>query len=232
MPEWMHNRAEHILAKNPSMPKSEAFAIATQQMHSLGKGPKDYGTAEGKATAKAKFNTPKDDVKTSNPGNLKSSKMKKTSAMAFACLDELQKIGMGANALSPAVSAISRLKPAAAAAGVGGMPLLRQAENFRKPETAGTYKNLVRKARGAVQAPGTVATDTTPATPPMGKAASEEKDSGWLDSIGQALGKVNRGGNFAGGVSGKGPSQGFLDFQKQQAAKAVGKPTGSITPPR
>jgi hypothetical protein len=56
MPEWMHNRAEHILAKNPSMPKSEAFAIATQQMHSLGKGPKGYGTPEGRATAKAKFN--------------------------------------------------------------------------------------------------------------------------------------------------------------------------------
>lgn len=75
MPKWMHDRAEHILAKNPSMPKSEAFALATQQMHSLGKSPKGYGTAEGRATAKAKFDTPKDDKKTANPGHLESPKM-------------------------------------------------------------------------------------------------------------------------------------------------------------
>jgi len=75
MPEWMHQRAEHILAKNPSMPKSEAFAIATQQMHSLGKSPKSYGTKGGRETAKAKYDTPKDDVKAANPGNLESSKM-------------------------------------------------------------------------------------------------------------------------------------------------------------
>ncbi len=75
MPKWMHDRAEHILAKNPSMPKSEAFALATQQMHSLGKSPKGYGTAEGRAAAKAKFDTPKDDRKTANPGHLESPKM-------------------------------------------------------------------------------------------------------------------------------------------------------------
>jgi hypothetical protein len=80
MPEWMHNRAEHILAKNPAMPKNEAFAIATQQMHALGKGPKGYGTAEGKRVAKAKFDTPKDDVKASNPGHLKSRKMENKTA--------------------------------------------------------------------------------------------------------------------------------------------------------
>lgn len=71
MPEWMHDRADHIRAKNPSMPKSEAFAIATQQMHALGKSPKGYGTAEGRRTAKAKFDTPKDDKKMANPGHLK-----------------------------------------------------------------------------------------------------------------------------------------------------------------
>lgn len=84
MPEWMHNRAEHILAKNPSMPKSEAFAIATQQSHALGKSPKGYGTAEGKATAKAKFDTPKDDKKTANPGGLTSEKMAGIGAQALA----------------------------------------------------------------------------------------------------------------------------------------------------
>lgn len=64
MPAWMHDRADHIMAKNPDMPKSEAFAIATQQMHSLGKTPKGYGTAAGKRTAKKKYKTPEDDVKT------------------------------------------------------------------------------------------------------------------------------------------------------------------------
>jgi len=80
MPAWMHARAEHILAKNPSMPKSEAFAIATQQSHALGKTPKSYGTAEGKSVAKEKYDTPGDDKRTANPGKLKSSVMLKTSA--------------------------------------------------------------------------------------------------------------------------------------------------------
>jgi len=63
MPEWIHTRAEHILGKNPSMPKSEAFAIATQQSHALGKSPKGYGTAQGRREAKAKYDTPGDDEK-------------------------------------------------------------------------------------------------------------------------------------------------------------------------
>lgn len=97
MPEWMHNRAEHILAKNPSMPKSEAFAIATQQMHAGDHGPKGYGTAEGKRTAKAKFNTPKDDVQKSNPGGLESPKMKHA-AVGALLYDVLTKIGFAASA--------------------------------------------------------------------------------------------------------------------------------------
>jgi hypothetical protein len=51
MPKWIHDRAEHILAKNPSMPKSEAWAVATQQSHAVGKTPKGYGTAEGRHVA-------------------------------------------------------------------------------------------------------------------------------------------------------------------------------------
>jgi hypothetical protein len=135
MPEWMHNRAEHILAKNPSMPKGEAFAIATQQMHSLGKGPKDYGTAEGKATAKAKFDTPKDDQKVSNPGGLKSEKMEKKSAeiMVAALLDELSKIA----AVPPPLPAAARL------AGL--------AKSLPKPKLYGEegFQALMHGAKGA-----------------------------------------------------------------------------------
>lgn len=72
---WIHDRAEHILAKNPDMKKSTAFAVATEQGHSLDKTPKGYGTAEGKAEAKKKYDTPKGDVQQANPGDLKTPKL-------------------------------------------------------------------------------------------------------------------------------------------------------------
>lgn len=95
MPEWIHNRAEHIRKKNPEMPESEAFAIATQQSHALGKSPKDYGTAEGRSTAKKKYDTPKDDVKTADPKTKEASpvlmfQLNTVTVGAFS--DELQKI--------------------------------------------------------------------------------------------------------------------------------------------
>jgi hypothetical protein len=70
MPQWIHDRARHIQAKNPSMPEGEAFAIATQQAHSVGKSPKGYGTPQGRHEAKKKFDTPKDDTKTADPGDI------------------------------------------------------------------------------------------------------------------------------------------------------------------
>ena len=83
MPAWIHDRAEHILAKNPDMNKSTAFAIATQQGHATGHTPKGFGTAAGKRTAKAKYDTPKDDVQTANPGHLESSKLGSVQMHAF-----------------------------------------------------------------------------------------------------------------------------------------------------
>lgn len=71
------------------MSKSEAFAIATQQSHALGKSPKSYGTVKGRQEARAKFDTPKDDKKTANPGNLESPKM---ASVYSAFFDELEKI--------------------------------------------------------------------------------------------------------------------------------------------
>jgi hypothetical protein len=138
MPEWMHNRAEHILAKNPSMPKSEAFAISTQQMHALGKGPKNYGTAEGKATAKAKYDTPKDDKKVSNPGGLRSEKMEKKSmneVMVAALYDELAKIA----AMPPPLPAAAR--------GIGSAA----ASLIKKPKLYGEegFQALMQGAKGA-----------------------------------------------------------------------------------
>jgi len=76
MPAWIHNRAEHLLAKNPSMSKSTAFAIATQQSHKMGKTPKGYGTAQGKREARAKYDKPrKEYVRSANPGGLETPKL-------------------------------------------------------------------------------------------------------------------------------------------------------------
>ena len=68
MPQWIHNRARHIQAKNPGMSEQTAFAVATQQSHKLGKTPKGYGTSEGKKRAKSKFDKPKKEyVQSSDP---------------------------------------------------------------------------------------------------------------------------------------------------------------------
>jgi hypothetical protein len=102
MPEWIHDRARHILAKNPSMPKSEAFGIATSQAHATGHSPKGYGTAKGRREAKAEYRTPKDDVQTANPDNLSTPKLPDETekkghyelieVMKQAMVDELRKI--------------------------------------------------------------------------------------------------------------------------------------------
>lgn len=94
MPAFIHDRAQHILAKNPKMDKSQAFAIATQQSHALGKSPKGYGTSKGKSKAKKKYDKPKQYKKGANPGNLKTPKLesrKKEAELIFdAFRDELE----------------------------------------------------------------------------------------------------------------------------------------------
>lgn len=70
MPQWIHERARHIQAKNPGMNESTAFAVATQQAHATGKSPKGFGTTEGREEAKVKYKTPKDDTKTADPGGI------------------------------------------------------------------------------------------------------------------------------------------------------------------
>lgn len=101
MPEWIHDRVTHIKAKNPDMPEGEAWGIATNQAHALGKSPKNYGTAEGRANAKQIYKTPADDEHKANP------KMEKKSAeiMVAALLDELDKIA----AMPPPLPAAARL---------------------------------------------------------------------------------------------------------------------------
>lgn len=97
MPQWIHDRARHIQAKNPEMPESQAFAIATQQSHAVGKTPKGYGTAEGRKKAKRKYSTPGDDKKTADPGRKgeafeKAAQLRYLGPYTSAFADELEKI--------------------------------------------------------------------------------------------------------------------------------------------
>lgn len=57
--KWVHDRANHIMGKNPEMPKGMAYAIATQQGHKVGKSSKRHRTKEGVRVARAKHSLPK-----------------------------------------------------------------------------------------------------------------------------------------------------------------------------
>lgn len=110
MPQWIHDRADRILGEHPEMPKSEAFAIATQQSHALGKSPKSYGTSNGRQVAKSKYRTPEDDVKTAS------------------FIDELQKIAWGVDwggGANEEVLSLGRLLPRSAVLStpIGGVPI-------------------------------------------------------------------------------------------------------------
>jgi hypothetical protein len=116
MPAWIHSLAEHILAKNPSMPKGEAFAIATEQSHATGHTPKGYGTAAGKREAKRTYDTPKGDEQKANPGGLRSPKMKHKTAEAVmwgGFFDEMEKIALSGGAITGGLRAAVKEVPAA-----------------------------------------------------------------------------------------------------------------------
>lgn len=81
--KWIHDRANHILNKNPEMSsgdqkdKSIAYALATQQAHRVGKSPKGFRTAAGVRTAKRKYDGPKSYyTRTANPKRSKSAGVK------------------------------------------------------------------------------------------------------------------------------------------------------------
>lgn len=64
--KWIHDRAHRIMREGDTKDeygskkgKSIAYAIATQQAHSLGKSPKDFRTPSGVHEAKMKYDEPK-----------------------------------------------------------------------------------------------------------------------------------------------------------------------------
>jgi hypothetical protein len=99
------------------MDESEAFAIATQQAHALGKAPKGYGTTEGRAEAHRKYRTPQDDQKTAS------------AYMWAAFFSEIEKLA----AFMPAKGGV--------AAFLKGRPAV-----FKAPSEAGIFAKMTRKA--------------------------------------------------------------------------------------
>lgn len=162
MPEWIHNRAEHLLAKNPDMSKSKAFAIATQQSHALGKSPKGYGTAEGKREAKAKYDTPKGDVKKANPGSLESPKMAEVNVKRLVSrykdLPE-EKLKQIAERIGRAKEKLhgTKIYPLEGKLSPGGSLDMAGGETYRKGKAAleaaqSKYTDLSKARHGAAQA--------------------------------------------------------------------------------
>jgi hypothetical protein len=206
MPAWIHDRADHIRSKNPSMPKSEAFAIATQQSHALGKSPKGYGTTGGRATAKDKYKTPEDDVKTAMDPSLMSS-LKGVAGAGPALRGQLTNVGQKfTGSAAGQVSSMAR-KGTLLQNAPAPRPMIRalavEPDPFAKAAMVQGFLDEFTKI-------------------------SAEKDSGFMDSIkgalntpipgtpelfGGAKGAIEKA--TRGGAAGKGPSAGFLKFQQQ-----------------
>lgn len=90
MPQWIEDRAKHIRKKNPEMPESQSWAIATQQAHAAGKSPEGYGTPEGRREAKAKYDEGKAHYKKMADPKTKTSGIEPVFFRGFT--DELEKI--------------------------------------------------------------------------------------------------------------------------------------------
>ncbi len=155
MPAWIHNRAERLLQKNPEMDKGEAFAIATQQAHALGKTPQGYGTSEGRRTAKTKYRSPSEYQKTAE------------AQVWSAFFDEIEKIGqVGASAFKKVMSLPGAARPA-------GNALKGVAGGTGRASALGTH------SKGPI--PGTGTAKATPAvqtaTPSFGSVAGPTHSS-------------------------------------------------------
>ena len=144
MPEWIHDRADHIRAKNPEMSESESWAIATQQAHATGKAPKSYGTAEGKREAKKKYDEPMSAYKkTADPGHIsKTSGVSLDIWMGFS--NELQKI---AAPVPQTIQSAKRVKT--------GLPKLTSKPAITEPDPPASKVDQLSSSRNQTPPPVT-----------------------------------------------------------------------------
>ena len=82
--KWIHDRAHHIMSKNPSMEKGIAYAVATQQAHKVGKSPKNFRTAGGVLEAKIKHPFPKKYYKKTASANVALRRLRRLAKEAAA----------------------------------------------------------------------------------------------------------------------------------------------------
>jgi len=160
VPAWIHNRAERLLQKNPEMDKGEAFAIATQQAHALGKTPQGYGTSEGRRTAKTKYRSPSEYQKTAE------------AQVWSAFFDEIEKIGqVGASAFKVPAAAVAKKLPGA----------IRPAGKALRGVAGGTGPASALGTHSMGSIPGTGVAKATPAiqtaTPSFGGVAGPTHSS-------------------------------------------------------
>lgn len=161
MPAWIHDRAKHIQRKNPDMPEGQAFAIATQQAHKLGKTPKGYGTKEGKATARAKYSLPRSEYRKT------ADRVKKAAHMV--ALQKRANMMMG----YPST-------PGAGGAGVGGAPSPAAVPQMKPPPAP-----PVRPAPSAQGAPPTTMPMAQSGPGQMLKTSSDIVLEAFFDELGQ-----------------------------------------------
>jgi hypothetical protein len=154
MPQWIHGRANHIRAKNPGMPKSESFAIATQQAYGAGKAPKkDFGTSKGKKEALKKYDEPKKDYeKTPDPGQVGKEKFSMTLQTWRGFRDELEKIAEGLNT----TSTVARM--AKGKSSLFKTPKMTSRPTAREPEPPAAVNDNTSSARAIQPPPVTAAT--------------------------------------------------------------------------
>jgi hypothetical protein len=152
MPAWIHERADHIRAKNPDMKKSTSFAIATQQAYAAGKAPKkDFGTAEGKREAHKKYDEPKREyTKTPDPKNVGKAKF---GGMALATVvgfgDELSKIA--------ATTAVDVMKTAKKPSSLFSKPKMTAKPNIREASPPSSTMDQYSSSKSLQPPPATAA---------------------------------------------------------------------------
>jgi len=209
MPAWTHDRAKHLLAKNPEMDKSQAFAIATQQAYAAGKVPKDFGTEEGKQEAKAKFDKPKKQyTKTPNPGDLETPKLSE------AVVNMLADFEKKANWLSKGVQGIKKVFGNPSSGGSTGAVM---AKGMQSP---------FNQRRFAAQAPSVDPTlaarqaQSANVQRNFGSTGLQVKTSAFVDELSKIALPVGVGGALAGGVlgAGTGAGAGYLDREPGEDA--------------
>ena len=77
MPDWIHQRRDHIKKQNPGMDDSMAWALATEQAYAIDKAPKEYGTEKGRKRSKKKYKkSPSKYEQKADPPKKKKSKKK------------------------------------------------------------------------------------------------------------------------------------------------------------